>query len=135
MAALVAENKINFLAIRNHLMNRLPAYARPLFLRIRDEIEVTRTFKYSKTDLVRQGYDPAFTTDTIYFPNAESHGFVRLDKALYDRIQGNRFACDLLRIDELGSANAEHTTKQWSGLPRECRNSPFVPTSLLRVAG
>jgi fatty-acyl-CoA synthase len=87
MAALVIEDELDLPKFRQHLMGRLPAYARPLFLRICDDIETTGTFKYSKTDLVRQGYDPVATTDVIYFDNPESGAFIRLDKALYDRIQ------------------------------------------------
>ena len=87
MAALVTEPDLDLHAFRKHLITRLPSYARPLFLRVRDKIEVTGTFKYSKTDLVRQGYDPASTADVIYFDNPESQALIRLDKALYDRIQ------------------------------------------------
>jgi fatty-acyl-CoA synthase len=50
-------------------------------------MEVTGTFKYSRTDLVRQGYDPTATADVIYFNDPECEAFVRLDKALYDSIQ------------------------------------------------
>jgi fatty-acyl-CoA synthase len=46
--------------------------------------------KYSKTDLVRQGYDPLATSDAIYFDNPESQAFRRLDKALYDGIQSGK---------------------------------------------
>ena len=71
-------------------MDRLPPYARPVFLRLQDDIEVTGTFKYSKADLVSQGYDPSITTDIIYFDNPESQAFHRLDKALYDSIQAGQ---------------------------------------------
>jgi fatty-acyl-CoA synthase len=87
MAALVTEHEIDLTAFRKHLTSRLPAYARPLFLRIRDDVELTGTFKYSKTDLVRQGFDPVATNDVIYFDNPESEKFLQLDKLLYDRIQ------------------------------------------------
>lgn len=87
MVALVTEPDLDLHAFREHLITRLPSYARPLFLRVRDNIEVTGTFKYSKTDLVRQGYDPVSTADVIYFDNPESQSLIRLDKALYDRIQ------------------------------------------------
>jgi fatty-acyl-CoA synthase len=87
MAALVTEHEIDLTAFRKHLASRLPSYARPLFLRMRDDVEVTGTFKYSKTDLVRQGFDPIATTDVIYFDNPESEKFLQLDKLLYDRIQ------------------------------------------------
>ena len=87
MAALVVEDGMDLPAFRKHLAGRLPAYARPLFLRMRHDIEVTGTFKYSKTELVRDGYDPDATTDVIYFDNPESEAFVQLDKSLYNRIQ------------------------------------------------
>jgi fatty-acyl-CoA synthase len=88
MAAIVPEGSLDLAGFRKHLVNYLPPYARPLFLRIRNDVEVTGTFKYSKADLVRQGYDPVVTEDELYFDNAESGSFTRLDKELYERIQG-----------------------------------------------
>jgi fatty-acyl-CoA synthase len=87
MATLVADEKLNLAEFRKHLASCLPPYARPLFLRIRNEVEVTATFKYSKTDLVRQGYNPVASTDPLYFDLFELEAFVQLDKDLYDRIQ------------------------------------------------
>jgi len=87
MATLVTEDELDLDVFRKHLTSCLPAYARPLFLRIRNDVEMTGTFKYSKIDLVRQGYDPVATTDVIYFDSPESGTFIRLDKALFDRIQ------------------------------------------------
>ena len=87
MAALVTEHELDLPRFREHLISRLPHYARPLFLRIRNEMNITGTFKYSKSDFVRQGYDPAATADALYFNHPQHQAFVRLDKALYDRIQ------------------------------------------------
>jgi fatty-acyl-CoA synthase len=87
MATLGIDGELDLAALRGHLAARLPHYARPLFLRIRNEMEVTATFKYKKADLVRQGYDPAATSDAIYFDCAERDTFVRLESAVYDRIQ------------------------------------------------
>lgn len=87
MAALVAEKELDLDGFRKHLASRLPPYARPLFLRIRSAVDLTGTFKYSKTDLVRQGYDPVVSQDVLYFDHPESGAFVQLDKQLYDRIQ------------------------------------------------
>lgn len=136
MAAFVAENGIDLLAFRNHLVNRLPAYARPLFPEFRYEIEITGTFKYPKTGLVRQGCDPAFTTDAIYFDNSESQGFVRLDKALHDRIWGGTDS-PMSSFDLANPVPRMPSTqqKEWSVLPHECRSAPFAPTSLARVPG
>jgi fatty-acyl-CoA synthase len=87
MATLVPASPLDLAALRQHLAQHLPAYARPLFLRIKDRIETTATFKHRTTDLARQGYDPAATDDTIYFDDPAQHAFVQLDHALYDRIQ------------------------------------------------
>ena len=43
--------------------------------------------KYSKTELVRQGFDPGTITDLLYFDFAEAGAFVPLDNDLYHRIQ------------------------------------------------
>jgi fatty-acyl-CoA synthase len=86
MAALVVDREIDLAALREHLVERLPDYARPLFLRIRDELDVTGTFKQKKIDLVREGFDPSATSDAIFFHDPEVQAFVRLEKSQYDRI-------------------------------------------------
>src|SRR3989449_5729082 len=91
MAALVAEDELDLAAFRNHLIARLPGYARPLFLRLQSRMELTATFKYPKHEFVRQGYDPAATADALYFDDPERRAFVRLDQALYHRIQTGQF--------------------------------------------
>ena len=87
MAAIVAEDILDLGEFSKHLARRLPAYARPLFLRIMNRIETTATFKHMKNALVREGYDPAATTDAMYFYNSSTETFVRLDGPLYARIQ------------------------------------------------
>jgi fatty-acyl-CoA synthase len=87
MAAIVADPSFQLAAFHAHLTDRLPHYARPLFLRIRAEMDTTGTFKYSKADLVRQGYDPAATSDALYFSHPAERAFVPLDAQLYKRIQ------------------------------------------------
>ena len=67
MAAIVCEGQCDLGALHAHLAANLPDYARPLFLRIQSQIDVTGTFKQKKVDLVRQGFNPAATSDPIYF--------------------------------------------------------------------
>jgi fatty-acyl-CoA synthase len=86
MAALVADPTVDLSQLRAHLMQRLPAYARPLFLRLKDRIAVTSTFKHAKADLAREGFDPAATRDVIYFDDPEQQAYVPLDAALYQSI-------------------------------------------------
>jgi fatty-acyl-CoA synthase len=86
MAAIVGSDNLNLMALREHLVQRLPDYARPVFLRIRKDMEMTATFKQKKLDLVGEAFDPAIIDDPIYFNDPVAKAFVRLDAALYQRI-------------------------------------------------
>ena len=88
MAVLVADPAVDLAALRTHLGDRLPDYARPRFFRIVGELETTATFKYRKSDLVRQGCDPSLIADAVYFDDPEQRALVRLDAPLYARICG-----------------------------------------------
>jgi fatty-acyl-CoA synthase len=90
MAALVTDDRLDLAALRAHLIRRLPHYARPLFLRISGQIQVTGTFKFTKADLVRQGYDPNATAEHVYFNHPEEETFVRMDVTLYERIRAGQ---------------------------------------------
>ncbi|HLH97621.1 MAG TPA: long-chain-acyl-CoA synthetase [Xanthobacteraceae bacterium] len=87
MAALVVDSAFDLSAFRKHLAASLPDYARPLFLRIRSEMDVTSTFKQKKIDFVAQGFDPTVITDPIFFDDPSAEAFVRMDRALYQRIR------------------------------------------------
>jgi len=86
MAAIVTEPSFNLAAFREHLTQRLPEYARPVFLRLRTNIEMTSTFKTRKVDLVQQGFDPRVIEDPIYVNDPAAKAFVRIDAALYEQI-------------------------------------------------
>jgi fatty-acyl-CoA synthase len=87
MAAIVCDGQCDLGALHAHLARNLPDYARPLFLRIQPKIDVTGTFKQKKVDLVREGFNPAATSDPIYFNDPQAKAFVLLDPALYRRIE------------------------------------------------
>ena len=87
MASVVADGPLDLVAFRAHLVEHVPSYARPLFVRVRSALAVTATFKHSKAELAREGYDPATTSDVIYVDDPRRQAFVRLDAALYDSIQ------------------------------------------------
>jgi fatty-acyl-CoA synthase len=87
MAALVVDGALDLPEFRKYLARVLPAYARPLFLRIQDRIAVTATFKHQKTELEREGFDPTASDSAVYFDDPSRQAYVRLDRALFDRIQ------------------------------------------------
>jgi fatty-acyl-CoA synthase len=87
MAALVVEKGFELAELRRILALRLPAYARPLFVRIVDAIELTGTFKLKKQDLAMQGYDPGAISDSLYIEDAARDTFTRFDVPAYQRLQ------------------------------------------------
>jgi len=84
MAALEVEPDFDPIAFRAHMASRLPAYARPLFLRLVESLAVTETFKQKKQILARESFDPATIADPLFADCGT--GFVPLDAALYARI-------------------------------------------------
>jgi fatty-acyl-CoA synthase len=86
MAALVTASPLDLTKFKAHLEKNLAAYARPIFLRIQGEIEVTGTFKHRKIELVKEGYDPRTVKDPLSFLDPVDSQYVALTPELYDRI-------------------------------------------------
>jgi fatty-acyl-CoA synthase len=86
MAALVVGADFELTELRRTVVKVLPAYARPVFVRIVPALEITGTFKLRTQELARQGYDPRQVRDALYFDDAARAEYVRLDAQLYDRI-------------------------------------------------
>src|SRR3989442_1940649 len=63
MAALVGDDALDLAALRTHLIDRLPAYARPLFLRLRSALDVTPPCKPTKNQSYVQGANQAATAE------------------------------------------------------------------------
>jgi fatty-acyl-CoA synthase len=87
MATIVCKGACDLAGLHEHLGRYLPDYARPVFLRVRSEIDVTSTFKQRKIDLVREGFDPSLVRDPMFFNDPATHRYVPLDAATYGRIQ------------------------------------------------
>jgi fatty-acyl-CoA synthase len=85
-AALVVDAKFDLAVFRADLALRLPAYARPVFLRLLESIESTGTFKPRKQDLVNAGFDPARIKDKLYFDDPRTQAYVPLDASLFAAI-------------------------------------------------
>ncbi|HUL47807.1 MAG TPA: long-chain-acyl-CoA synthetase [Steroidobacteraceae bacterium] len=86
MAALVVGPGFGLAELRRIVTNALPAYARPVFLRIVPTLETTGTFKLRTQELAREGYDPEKVRDALYFDDTALGEYVRLDALLYARI-------------------------------------------------
>uniref|UniRef100_A0A674NNB2 long-chain-fatty-acid--CoA ligase n=1 Tax=Takifugu rubripes TaxID=31033 RepID=A0A674NNB2_TAKRU len=64
----------------------LPPYARPVFLRFLPEVNKTGTFKFQKTELRRDGFNPSTVSDRLYFLDSSRGRYIRLDEELYQSI-------------------------------------------------
>jgi len=87
MAAIVCDERFEIHNLEPYLNERLPEYARPVFLRILRQLEMTATFKPQKQELVRAGYAHAAATDSLFVRVKERGAFVALDATLLARIQ------------------------------------------------
>ncbi|MHA1729412.1 MAG: AMP-binding protein [Promethearchaeota archaeon] len=68
MAAIKLEKNVNFNTdkVSKFMVENLPMYAIPVFLRIKDELEFTGTHKLRKVNLRKQGFNIEIIQDLIY---------------------------------------------------------------------
>jgi fatty-acyl-CoA synthase len=90
MASIVASGTIDLPGLYSHVVSALPHYARPVFLRIARESDTTGTFKFKKTDLVKDGFDPARISDPLYVANPISGAYERIDDDLFIKINAGQ---------------------------------------------
>lgn len=86
MAVLAVGPGFDLAHLHADLAARLPAYARPLFLRLSDELGHTETFKQKKGALAEDGFDPDRTGDPLYIDR--DGAYRRIDPAVYAEILG-----------------------------------------------
>jgi acyl-CoA synthetase (AMP-forming)/AMP-acid ligase II len=88
MAALLHDDGANFDrdAFFAFVDEKLPAYARPAFVRVRAEMELTGTFKYLKSDLKKQGYDPHLVRDPLFVRNDQLRTYEPMSAERFDEI-------------------------------------------------
>jgi citronellyl-CoA synthetase len=93
MAALALADGVEELDLASfsaHVCNSLPAYARPVFLRIQRELDTTGTFKLVKGELRKQAYDLDQVEDSIYVMKPGSSRYEPLDKAFAANIRAGK---------------------------------------------
>ena len=80
MVALVVEGRFSAKAFAEWADQELPPYARPAFVRLIKSADTTGTFKYKKTDLVADGFDPDKVDGVLYVRGGKS-GYTKLTEA------------------------------------------------------
>ena len=86
MASIVPGEEFSINGLYEHLSQHLPKYSIPVFIRISKEIEVTGTFKYKKTDLVKDGFDPSVVKDQMYYASTSENDYIDLDANVFKKI-------------------------------------------------
>ena len=89
MAALVLEAGADSLDLEDfsaYVNRELPAYARPVFLRLQAGLDVTGTYKMVKGNLRKEGYDPAIVSDPLYVMKPSRKFYEPLDADFTARI-------------------------------------------------
>uniref|UniRef100_W5KGK8 Very long-chain fatty acid transport protein n=1 Tax=Astyanax mexicanus TaxID=7994 RepID=W5KGK8_ASTMX len=80
------ENSTDLEKFSRDLEKALPVYARPVFLRFLPEVNKTGTFKFQKTEMRREGFDPSLVSDRLYFLDCSKGSYVPLDAELHRSI-------------------------------------------------
>ena len=90
MAALTLAADADLAALHAIVTRELPPFARPVFLRVQPEIEITGTFKHRKMDLVKAGFDPSAIADPIYFDDPRTGTYARVTPEVFADIEAGR---------------------------------------------
>ena len=71
MAALIHDQGGEFdrEAFYDFVDEKLPHYARPAFIRVKRDMDLTGTFKFVKSDLKREGYNPSLINEPLFVRN------------------------------------------------------------------
>jgi len=90
MAAILdPEGELDLVELANGMSKVLPAYARPLFIRIIKNMRMTGTYKLQKKEYQKEGYqlDKINDGDVLYFWDATSRSYVKFTKELDENIR------------------------------------------------
>ncbi|XP_067288589.1 long-chain fatty acid transport protein 6 [Pseudorasbora parva] len=88
MAAVIVRPECTFdgKKLFNIVLKELPSYARPLFIRLQESMDMTSTFKQQKFGLVESGFNPSSISDPLYFLDYTEKSYIPLTSSVYDSI-------------------------------------------------
>ncbi len=78
--------------VTRHLREKLPAYSIPLFIRLREQEEVTGTFKYRKVELKDEAYHLAKVSEPVMVLKPQSAGYEALTSETEQAINDGRIS-------------------------------------------
>ena len=81
------DNSVDLAKLAKEIRQKLPKYARPLFIRLIQELKLTGTYKLMKKDLQNEAYNVSKINDPIYFMGPKDTVYKKLDHDLFQQIQ------------------------------------------------
>ena len=82
------ENTFNLDEFSDNIKKLLPPYARPLFLRFLNKLDLTGTFKLRKVDLQKDGFNPSVISDKLFYMTTKGK-YEHLTPEIYQAICRN----------------------------------------------
>jgi len=93
MAAILdTEGDLDLVDLATEMNKVLPAYAKPLFIRIIKQMRMTGTYKLQKKDYQKEGFDldQIAQDDVIYFWDASTKSYVKFTKEIEENIKSGK---------------------------------------------
>ena len=93
MAALLLHDGASFEAkpFYELVTERLPTYAKPAFVRVQTQADLTGTFKLRKVDLQKQGFDPSVIDEPLFVRHDAERTYVKVTPEVYEEIRAGRW--------------------------------------------
>ncbi|KAM9313406.1 long-chain fatty acid transport protein 2-like [Gastrophryne carolinensis] len=76
--------------LHGQVVNYLPNYAWPRFVRIQDSIEITGTYKHRKVELVEEGFNPLTIKEPLFFLDEANKRYKPMTQEIYKNILANK---------------------------------------------
>ena len=83
MAAITLNTELNNFDMKSftsHVKDKLPSYAVPIFIRVRQEQEITGTFKHKKSTLKEEGFDLSLIDEPLFVYKSKSNEYQPVTK-------------------------------------------------------
>jgi len=80
------ERRVELSSLYAGMVDTLPSYARPIFVRFVEEIDVTGTFKLKKRDLQQEGFNPDALNQKVYIVDNTMKTYNLVTQEIYNNI-------------------------------------------------
>jgi citronellyl-CoA synthetase len=84
-------NDFNFKELTSYFQENLPGYAIPKFIRFKNKLESTSTYKTKKVNAKKEGFDPNNINDPLFVLLSMDEGYKPLTADIYNDILNGRY--------------------------------------------